>query len=96
MREVLGATAYEARAPLIAAALAGERQWFAADFDHPTRGPLAVQAEYIPQIAPDGAVRGVIMLVQDITEQRAGRVARSRKARRGSAGSPIRRRRRCG
>ena len=59
----------------IAAALQGHRQWFAADFDHPTRGPLTIQAEYVPQIAPDGSVAGLILVIQDITEQRAAEIA---------------------
>ena len=75
MREVMGETNYAAREATIAAALGGERQWFAAAFDHPTRGPLAAQAEYIPHVLPDGSVAGVIMVVQDITEQRASEIA---------------------
>src|SRR6476469_5067659 len=39
--DVLWKEAYEARRPMIEAALAGERQWFAADIEHPSRGPLA-------------------------------------------------------
>ncbi|MDQ3143450.1 MAG: PAS domain S-box protein [Pseudomonadota bacterium] len=73
-REVLGEPTYAIREPLIEAALGGERQWFAAEYSHPTRGSLAVQSEYIPQLGPDGEVRGLVMLVEDITEQRgAGR-----------------------
>ena len=70
MREVLGEDAYSARIPMIEAALAGERQWFAAGYDHPSRGPLAIQTEYVPQIGSDGKVQGVVVLVQDVTEQR--------------------------
>ena len=70
MRDVLGEEAYATRIPMIEAALAGERQWFAAGYDHPTRGPLAIQTEYVPQIGPNGAVEGVVVLVQDVTEQR--------------------------
>ena len=70
---MLGEEDYRAREPMIDAALAGERQWFAADFHHPTRGLLAVQTEYVPQVDADGTVVGLIMLVQDITEQRVGR-----------------------
>src|SRR4051812_46360681 len=43
MAEVIGETAYAARRPMVEAALAGEREFFASLFDHPTRGPLAVQ-----------------------------------------------------
>ncbi|MBA3729270.1 MAG: PAS domain S-box protein, partial [Sphingomonas sp.] len=79
LREVLGEAAYAVREPLIAAALAGERQYFASDYDHPSRGPLAVQTSYVPWIANDGEghgagggeVRGVVIVVADITEQRS-------------------------
>ena len=70
MREVLGEEAYTARIPMIEAALAGERQWFAANYDHPTRGQLAIQTEYVPQFGHGGKVEGVVVLVQDVTEQR--------------------------
>ena len=74
VRELLGEAIYAVRAPMIEAALAGERQWFTTDYTHPTRGSLAVQTEYIPQVGADGEVRGIVMLVEDITEQRlAGR-----------------------
>ncbi|MCL6741844.1 PAS domain S-box protein [Sphingomonas sp. RB56-2] len=71
MSDMLGEEDYRARKPLFDAALAGERQFFAADFHHPTRGLLAVQADYVPQRDAEGNVIGMIILVQDITEQRA-------------------------
>src|SRR5688572_1714625 len=78
LREVLGEEAYAVRAPLIAAALKGERQYFASDFDHPTRGPLAVQTNYTPWLeggaegGPGGGkVKGIVIIVADVTEQRA-------------------------
>ena len=70
MRELLGEETYRSREPMIAAALAGERQWFAAGFDHPARGQLAVQSEYVPQRSASGEVEGIVILVQDVTEQR--------------------------
>ncbi|MGI8931655.1 MAG: PAS domain-containing protein [Sphingomicrobium sp.] len=74
IREVLGEEAYARRETMIEAALGGERLHFAAEFDHPARGPLAVQSDYIPLFARDGSVRGLMMLVEDVTEQRvAGR-----------------------
>ena len=77
LREVLGDAAYAPREPMVAAALAGERQRFSIEFEHPTRGPLAVQSEYIPQFGSDGSVRGMMMLIDDVTEQRiAGRALR--------------------
>src|SRR4051794_21582375 len=41
--EVIGEEAARFREPLIAAAIAGEPQFFVSDFDHPTRGKVAVQ-----------------------------------------------------
>ena len=70
MAEVLGKEAYNIRKPMVAAALAGEHQWFASEFDHPTRGTLAIQTEYIPQRSLAGEIEGIVVLVQDVTEQR--------------------------
>ena len=57
---------------MLEAALAGERQFFAATFDHPTRGPIAAQSDYVPWLNPaTGAVDGVVIVVTDVTEQRA-------------------------
>jgi PAS domain S-box-containing protein len=82
MRDLLGEKAYSDREGLIAAALAGERQWFAAQYDHPTRGPIALQTEYLPQRDDEGRVTGVVILVQDVTEQRvAERALRESEAR---------------
>ncbi len=80
--EILGEDAYRLRAPMLAAALTGERQWFAAKFDHPTRGQIALQTEYLPQKDADGTVTGIVILVQDVTEQRvAERALRESEAR---------------
>ena len=70
MREILGERAYADREALIEAGLNGERQWFAADFHHPTRGLLAAQTDYVPQSASDGTRQGMIVIIQDVTEQR--------------------------
>jgi len=71
MAELLGEEAWASREPLVAAAFAGERKFFASDFKHPTRGSLAVQTNYMPWSDPSGKARGLIVLVQDVTEQRA-------------------------
>src|SRR5687767_12880713 len=75
LKEVLGKEAFAVREPMLRAALAGERQYFASDFDHPTRGPLAVQTNYVPWVADDGKggaeVKGLVIVVADVTEQRA-------------------------
>ena len=46
--EMMGEDTYRDRKPLIDAALRGERQFFVAEFQHPSRGKVAVQAEYVP------------------------------------------------
>jgi PAS domain S-box-containing protein len=69
-KDVIGPEAYATREPLIRAALAGERKWFAATFPHRLRGELALQTHYIPWKEPGGDVRGVLCIVQDVTEQR--------------------------
>jgi len=71
MAEVLGEKIWSDRKPLIEAAFKGERKFFATDFPHSTRGNLAVQTNYMPWTDPAGKVRGIIILVQDVTEQRA-------------------------
>ena len=83
MRDVLGEANYADRKPMIEAALAGERQYFAATFDHPERGPLALQIDYVPWISPGGSrVEGICIVLNDVTEQRvAERAIRESEAR---------------
>jgi PAS domain-containing protein len=45
MRELLGDKNYADRKAMIDSALAGERQFFAATYDHPERGTLALQID---------------------------------------------------
>jgi PAS domain S-box-containing protein len=75
MREVVGDKAYEFRRPMVEAALKGEKQWFIADFNHPTRGTLTVQTQYVPHLGDKGEVIGLILVLQDVTEQRAAEMA---------------------
>ncbi|MBA2467623.1 MAG: PAS domain S-box protein, partial [Sphingomonas sp.] len=87
MRELVGEETYAQRHSLIAAAMGGERKLFAADFDHPTRGAVALQVDYVPWIDGDGAepgenAKGVVIVLQDITEARlAERALRESEAR---------------
>ena len=71
MRDVIGAAAFAEREPLLKAALKGERMFFASEIEHPERGRLAVQTDYVPWADGDGRVNGIIAMVQDVTEQRA-------------------------
>jgi len=75
LRDMLGEAAFEQRLALLEAALAGERKFFASEFEHPTLGPVAVQTDYVPWADPSGEVRGIICVVEDVTEQRAAEAA---------------------
>ncbi len=75
VREIMGEASHALRADALGAALNGRRQWFAAAFDHPTRGALTIEAQYFPHKAPDGSIGGAIMIVKDVTEQRASECA---------------------
>jgi len=71
VREVLGEAAFAEREPMLRAALAGERKLFAATFEHPTRGILAAESDYVPWINPaTGEVDGIVIVLTDVTEQR--------------------------
>ena len=61
--EVIGPQAYRTRAPMIEAALAGERKLFAATFPHWSRGELALQTHYVPWKDSSGTVSGVLCIV---------------------------------
>ncbi|MEO7189369.1 MAG: PAS domain S-box protein [Sphingomicrobium sp.] len=75
LSDLIGEKAYAPRAPLISLAFEGERQWIASAFDHDTRGAVAIQTEYVPWRDSSGAVRGVLILVTDVTEQRSAEQA---------------------
>jgi PAS domain S-box-containing protein len=71
LREALGEAAFANREPLLKSALTGERKFFASEMQHPTRGNVAVQVDYVPWVGGDGEVSGLLILVADVTEQRA-------------------------
>ena len=83
MRELIGEKNWAERKPMIEAALAGERQFFAATYDHPDRGILALQIDYVPWISPGSSkVEGICVVLNDVTEQRiAERAMRESEAR---------------
>jgi PAS domain S-box-containing protein len=71
MRDTLGEENYAARKPMIEAALDGERKFFAATYEHPERGKLALNIDYVPWVAPGGGeVEGICIVLNDVTEQR--------------------------
>ncbi len=68
--EIIGEEPFSQRWPMYEAALKGERTFYASEFDHPTRGHVAVQSDYVPWADASGEVRGIIILFEDVTEQR--------------------------
>jgi PAS domain S-box-containing protein len=70
MRELLGEEQFAERKPLLGAALAGERQYFAAEYRHPSGRAQALQVDYVPWADKTGEIRGVIVLATDVTEER--------------------------
>ena len=83
MRELIGEKNRVLHKPMIEAALAGERQFFAATYEHSERGILALQIDYVPWVAPGGSkVEGICIVLNDVTEQRiAERAIRESEAR---------------
>lgn len=74
--EVLGADLYVQNLPHLQRALAGERQEFDREIPTPS-GPRYTQALYLPDVH-DGEVRGIFVLVTDITARRHAEVALAR------------------
>ncbi len=82
MRDIVGEKVFENRRVLLEQALKGERKLFASEYEHPGRGTLALQVDYVPWADTTGEVRGIIILLQDMTEQRvAERALRESEAR---------------
>jgi two-component system CheB/CheR fusion protein len=69
IREVMGEAAYAAVAPHIEAALRGERVEFEVEVPYST-GRRWMACRYVPDRAPNGAVRSFVAVVQDTTERK--------------------------
>lgn len=67
MRELLGETAYQAVQPYIAQALAGEAVTFERQLADTGTGMQDVAISYLPDMAPQGEVRGFYVMVNDIS-----------------------------
>lgn len=79
IRELLGEQAYRRNLPHIEGALAGQTQQFDSEFQTPAGELRYTQTSYVPDVV-EGEVRGIFVLVTDITERRRieEEVARSR------------------
>ncbi|HKP70256.1 MAG TPA: PAS domain S-box protein [Pyrinomonadaceae bacterium] len=72
--EVLGQAAFENLKPHIDTALAGKSEIFETEIDYRLGGTRYIRASYTPDIR-DGEVRGLFVLVVDISEERRAREA---------------------
>ncbi|MDO8932658.1 MAG: PAS domain-containing protein, partial [Rhodocyclaceae bacterium] len=69
-KEVLGDAAWKMASPYVDRALAGESVEYEAALPYKDGGERWVRASYLPDIAPDGRVRGFVVMVLDLTERR--------------------------
>jgi len=68
--DLIGEQRFNQREPNYRRALAGERLFFVSEFDHPTRGNVALQSDYVPWADGKGRIQGFLVIHQDVTEQR--------------------------
>jgi PAS domain S-box-containing protein len=80
VREVIGDEAYQHRRPYLDAALAGNSVRFHGPLPHRDGSTREAQLTYVPDRAPDGTVRGVVVLAADVTLQRRNEQALRRYA----------------
>ncbi len=70
LREVLGEDAYGRVRQHVARALSGESVTFEGQIQYRDAGLRQIEAQYVPDIGPDGAVPGYYVLVTDISERK--------------------------
>jgi PAS domain S-box-containing protein len=68
--EVMGEAAYEKVKDHVTRALDGERVTFEGEVLYRDAGPRHIEAQYLPDIGPDGAVLGYCVLVTDISDRK--------------------------
>ena len=68
--DLIGEERHQQREPNYRRALSGERLFFVSQFDHPTRGNVALQSDYVPWADVEGRIQGFLVIHQDVTEQR--------------------------
>lgn len=76
MEEVLGSAAFAEVRPHAEAAVRGEHVRYERKVPYRTGGTRWIDAEYIPDVSPDGDVRGFFALVHDISERKEAELAR--------------------
>ena len=78
--DVVGAEAYAAVGPQLDRAFAGETIDYEADVRYHHAGVRHVHSTYVPDVGPDGEVRGVVVLVEDVTRRHESERERGRLA----------------
>jgi PAS domain S-box-containing protein len=78
--EVVGPEHYAVAQPYLARALNGERVHFYSQVRHCDGELRAISVTYMPDADSDGTVRGLVVMVQDITERNRAEEARARLA----------------
>lgn len=73
--EVLGTAAFDAIRPALEQALSGQSVSFDKLIPYKAAGLRHIHANYIPDVAEDGTVRGLFVLVEDITQQKIAELA---------------------
>jgi len=68
--EVVGETAYASFREYVEKALTGQIVEFEAEVPYSALGPRYMHGAYVPDVAPDGSVRGFYGLISDITERK--------------------------
>jgi len=77
--EVIGAAAFEKVRPLAGRALAGERVSYEALMPYADgERPRFVHGEMVPDVGADGAVRGYVVVLSDVSARRAAEAERER------------------
>src|SRR5215212_3340952 len=75
LREFLGDARYATIGPYVERVLRGEAVTFEGAVSHRDGTQRFVRSVYVPDVGPDGAVRGYVSLVSDITDIRATETA---------------------
>lgn len=76
--QVLGEAGYDKVKGHVARALSGERVTFEGEVPYASAGLRHIEAQYVPDIAPDGTVAGYCVLVTDITERKRAEIEMAR------------------
>lgn len=74
MRELIGESTWGQLEPAVTAALAGQATTFEAEVSFPKLGKRFSSGRLSPHFDQDGQVQGIVLLVDDITEERKSRL----------------------